>query len=219
MNDSCIFDMVNALPDACFKDATSGKYILANDTIAARYGMTSPTQMVGLTIDDLGFVKSELGKRHAAQTRDMDNWVKAKQRNKTITRPVMFFPDSKLTYETVTKVPVLGQHNLLGIITFAHDHTPGLSNHDLYCLYKDLCATQGIAIKKLLLHLEIDTWFAAAPSEAELLVLLERGSGRSNKEIAIERRVSVKTVDTHLNSIRAKLNGDVLPKIIDGLRK
>lgn len=218
VSDSYLFDLVNELPDACFKDAKSEKYILANDAIAARYGLASPAQMVGLTVGDFGFVQTPLGKVHAEQTRKMDNWVRAKRRKTAITRATMLFAEGKLTYETVTKVPVVGEHNVLGIITFAKDLTAGLSHQALYALYRNILGSKGAAIKKLLQHLEIDTWFFMPPTEAEMFILIERGIGRSNKEIAIERDVSIRTVDAHINNIRGKLKGDVLPRIIERLR-
>jgi hypothetical protein len=218
VSDSYLYDLVNELPDACLKDANSGKYILANRTIAARYGLASPENMTGLTVGDFGFVQTPMGRAHAAQTREMDDWVRVKRQKATITRAVMLFAEQPLVYETVTKVPVLGERNLLGIITFAKDLTPGLPHKTLYALYKNILGSKLAAIQKLLQHFRSDDLFFTLPTESELYVLIERGVGRSNKEIAVERNVSIRTVDAHINNIRAKLKGDVLSKVIERLR-
>jgi len=96
LSDSFIFDMVHTLPYASFKDASTGKYILANHEIAGCWNL-SPEQMVGLTVGDLGpgtsiadlgLVKSRLRKAHAVQTQEMDRWVREQRSGTTTTRIV-----------------------------------------------------------------------------------------------------------------------------------
>lgn len=218
MSDSEIFDLVDFLPYASFKDATTGKYIWVNDGLATRCRLQSPAQMVGLTVGDLGFAQTQCGKAVEEQTRRMDGLVRAKKRGVKLTHAGMRFADGNLIYQTISKLPVVGERNLLGIITFGEDLTSTLPHLALYFMYKHLCGSKDMAIKKLLRHLEIDVWFFTLPTEAEVLVLLERGNGRSIKEIAIERNVSTRTVHAQINGIRGRLKGDVLPEIMERLR-
>jgi len=219
MSESEIFDLVTFLPHASFKDAATGRYILVSEGLAKRCRLESPAQMEGLTVDDLSFAKAPCGREFEEDIRKMDYLVLEKKLGIKMTHAGMRFADGKLIYQTISKLPIVGERKLLGIITFGHDLTETLRHQTLYFLYKKICKSKEIAIRKLLRHLEIDTYFFRPPTESELLILLERGTGRSNKEIAIERHVTVRTVDAHINSIRAKLKGDVLPRVINSLRK
>lgn len=87
----------------------------------------------------------------------------------------------------------------------------------LYEQYKNIYGKK-IAIKKFLYHLEIDSWFYATPTEAELLALIERAAGKADKEIARAHGVSARTVETHFSNLRAKLQGETLLDIIFRLR-
>jgi ATP/maltotriose-dependent transcriptional regulator MalT len=217
--DSQICDLVGTLPDACFKHAESGKYILVGDTLAARYGVSSPSQMVGLTVADMGFARTELGRRHTLQTERMDALVRKSLQPAEITRATLLHDGDKLVYETVKKIPVAGERGVLGILTFARDLTPSLPHTALYALYKRACGSKQRALGKTLVHLEIAEWFFQLPTEAEWLILAGRSEGKSNKEMAVERRVSVRTVETHIDRVRSKLRGDVLPQVIHRLRR
>jgi hypothetical protein len=58
ISDSSILALIQFMPYAGFKDAKTGKYILVSDGLAARANLGSSTQMVGLTVDDLGFLQT-----------------------------------------------------------------------------------------------------------------------------------------------------------------
>lgn len=218
MSDSEIGDLINFLPHASFKDATTGKYILVSEGLAVRCHLESPSQMIGLTVEDLGFGITQCGKEFEQKTKEMDAWVRANRNGIKLVHAGMRFGDENLIYQTISKLPIVGERKLLGVITFGEDMTPNLPRQSLYLFYKYLCGSKDVAIKKFLQHLEIDAWFFTLPTEAETFILLERGAGKSIKEIAIERQVSARTIHAQINSIRGRLKGDVLPRILERLR-
>jgi DNA-binding CsgD family transcriptional regulator len=217
ISDSHLADLIDVLPYASFKDAGSGKYIWVNDDIAKRHRVTID-QMVGSTVEDVGFVPTLRSKGYAKQTQEMDRWVMLHRCKFEMERCVMLCDDDRLMYESVAKIPVVGDGNVLGIITCGQDLTAFLPDQELYVLYKNLYKRKELAIQALLKHLEVDAWFYKMPTEAELMVLLERGNGKTIKEIALDRRVAPGTIDTHLTNLRIKLKGDVLHKIVSILR-
>jgi len=219
LSDSQIADMVGTLPDACLKHADSGKYIAVGDTLAARYKASSSSQMIGLTVADMGFVQTELGRRHAEQTAKMDAWVCHHGVPANVTRATLLHDTDKLVYETVKKIPVLSKRKVSGILTFALDLSAGLPHETLYTLYKNIFGSRRLAVEKTLTHLDLNPWFFAAPTEVEWLVLVARSEGKSNQQIATERQVSVRTIETHINRLRSKLRGEVLPQVIQELRR
>ena len=226
LSDSLIFDMVQTLPFSSFKDASTGKYILTTDEGAAYWRLDSPAQIVGLTLADLstgttkenvGPVQSRLSKAYATQTTDMDRWVREQKRSIKATRIGLRFGDGNLTYESVAKLPIVGEKNLLGIVTYGMDLTSKLSLRSLYLLYANLFDRKE-AIERFLRHVDIDRFFFVPPTPVEILVLVERSTGKSNSEIARQLKVVVRTVEAHMSNIRNKLKGDMLSLLFAHLR-
>lgn len=219
-SDSQLYDFGKILPNAVnFKDPKSGKYLFSNELSAANVGAGSPEQMLGLTVRDLNFSQkqSQWGDALAQKIIRMDWFVRDK---KTAIDDTAAFlkPDGVLIVETLTKLPILGAHgNVTGIATFNQELTHRVSHRLLYDLYKNICGTK-VAAKKFLRHLDIESWFYTLPTEAELLVLIERAGGNADKEIARIQGVSTRTIETHFVNLRSKLKGDALPNIISCLR-
>lgn len=217
---SKLFDFSSALPNPVnFKDPKSGKYLFSNELSATLVGLASPEQMVGLTVRDLNFSRSQSpwGNALAKKIAHMDSLVQ--ERKVAVNDTAAFLkPDGFLIVETVTKLPILGnQGKILGIATVNQELTQRLSHRLLYELYKSICGKQ-VATQKFLHHLGIASWFFSMPTEKELSVLVERAGGKVDKEIAKAHGVSTRTVETHFVNLRAKLKGDALPSIVACLR-
>jgi DNA-binding CsgD family transcriptional regulator len=212
-----LFDFFKTLPDPInFKDPKSGKYICANKQSATQVGLESADQMVGLTVHDLAFAQADWGSPLAKRIAHMD-WL-VQEKKEIVTDTAAWLNHGRLIYETVVKTPLLSSRGkVLAIATFNQDLTQRLSHPSLYLLYKKICGKKT-AIQKLLQHLAIESWFFTLPTEKELLVLLERAAGRTDKEIARLHHVSVRTTETHLINLRTKLKGEALSTIIAHLR-
>jgi len=215
-SESLLYDFNMNLPNPVnFKDPKSGKYLFANALSATLVGVKTPEQMVGLTVRDLNFSRSQSqwGKALAEKIAKMD-WLVQQHKCRTDDTAAFLKPDGILIVETVTKLPILGTRGkLTGIATLNQELTHRLSHHLLYGLYKNICGRK-IAVQKILRHLEIESYFFAPPTEAELLTLFERVTGKTDKEIAKLHGVSVRTTETHFINLRSKLKGDVLSDIV-----
>jgi len=215
--ESQLLDLIHTLPNPLnLKEPKSGKYICANDPSAKQIGLESAEQMVGLTVRDLNFSQSESGNTLAEKIARMDSLVQ--QRKEPVRDTATFLSRGVLVHETVIKFPARGSDgNVIGIFTFNQELTHSLSHRTLYTQYKEICG-KNVAIKKLLQHLEVEPFFFTPPSEVELLVLLERVAGHSDKEIARKFDVSFRTVNSHIARLRTKLQGDVLSGVVARLR-
>jgi hypothetical protein len=202
-----------------FKEPDTGRYIFSNTQSANQVGVASPEQMLGLTVRDLNFSRSETdwGRALAAKIERMDRM--AEQDTVKVEDTALFLkPNGRLIFESVTKIPILGgQNRVIGIATINQDLTYRLTHRLLYEQYTHLCGKKQ-APRMLLQHLGLETWFCAFPTYTELKILLDRAIGYSDKVIAHRHKVSTRTVETHLINLRSKLRGDTLPQMIESLR-
>ncbi|WP_158906739.1 LuxR C-terminal-related transcriptional regulator [Burkholderia sp. L27(2015)] len=216
--ESLLFDYMNASSQpASVKSPESEKYIFSNPANTDLMGFASTGQLIGLTVRDLNFSRSQQGNAWAEKIRRMDC---LSRKNKCAVEDTDKYLNENgiLSYKTTTKIPLIGMRgNVFGIVTFSQDLTHRLSHRLLYEQYKHICGKK-IAIGKTLRHLEIESFFHVPPTEAELLNLLQRAAGKVDKEIARAHGVSLRTIDTHFAHLRAKLNGEVLRSIIVRLR-
>jgi len=218
MSDDQLFDFINLLSSpATLKERQSGKYIYANSPAYSGLGMSSLDQVIGATVHDLSFSKSNEGSAWAKEI-ERNDWLAWQE--KRAVRAVNSFLNEQglLIYQSSTKCPLLGHRgNVVAIVSFGQILTQQLSRRALYVRYKSLCGRER-AINKLLRHLQMESWFAESPTEMELLVLIERSTGKSNAEIAELHKVTVRTVEAQVSGVRAKLKGDALPMVLDRLR-
>ena len=218
--ESKLYDFGKILPNPVnFKEPKSGKYVFSNELSATLVGVASAEQMVGLTVRDLNFSRSQSpwGDALAKKIAKMD-WL-VRENKTTINDTAAFLkPNGILIVETVTKLPILGTcGNVLGIATINQELTHRLSHRLLFDLYKNICGKK-VAARKFLYHVGIESWFFRLPTEAELLVLIERAAGNVDKEIARAQGVSIRTIETHFVNLRSKLNGDALSSVVSCLR-
>jgi hypothetical protein len=216
--ESLLFDYMSALSQpASIKSPESEKYIFSNAANTDLMGFTSTDQLIGLTVRDLNFSRSQQGNAWAEKIRRMD-CLSRKKKCAVEDTDKYLNENGILSYKTTTKLPLIGiRGNVLGIVTFSEDLTHRLSHRLLYEQYKHICGKK-IAIQKTLRHLEIESYFCVPPTEAELLNLIQRAAGKVDKDIARAQGVSKRTIDTHFANLRAKLKGEVLRSIILRLR-
>lgn len=218
VSETQLFEYMRTSPQASsIKSPESGKYVFSNAANASLMGFTSPEQLTGMTVRDLGFSRSQQGNAWAEKIQGMDYLSREKRCVLEDTHEYLN-ESGILVYKITTKLPLIGiRGNVFGIVTFSQELTHRLSHRLLYELYKKIY-DKKTAAKKFLHHLEIESWFYAAPTEAELLVLIERTAGKADKDIAKAHSVSTRTIETHFVNLRAKLKGEALPDIIFRLR-
>jgi len=218
LQESLLFDyMERTSRAASIKSPESGKYIFSNAANASLIGLASPNLLIGLTVRDLNFSRSQHGNEWAKKIEEMD-YLSQEKKCVVEDTHVYLNENGVLAYKTTTKLPLIGiRGNVSGIVTFSRELTHRLSHRLLYEQYKNIYGKK-IAIKKFLHHLEIESWFYDTPTEAELLALIERAAGKVDKEIARAHGVSTRTIETHFCNLRAKLQGETLLDIIFRLR-
>ncbi len=218
ISESQWFECVEASSDgASIKIPQTGKYTFSNAANAALFGLSTPRQVIGLTVDELHFSKTQHGDAWAKKIKQMDYLAQEKRCSVKDTHAYIN-QNGVLVYKTTTKLPLVGlRGTVLGIVTLSHDLTHHLSHRLLYFTYKEMCGKK-VAIAKTLRHLDIDDDFFMPPTEMELLTLLEHAAGKSNKAVANSLGISVRTIETHMAHLRIKLNDRGLSDVISRLR-
>jgi len=215
-----LLDLSLSLPDPVhFKTTDTGQYIFSNSQCAQLLGVATPTDMLGLTVQDLDFARSQstLAQAWAANIEQLDKRVRT-DRVRVTDAGTFFKPNGLLILNGVTKIPIKSANgNVIAIATIGQDLTYKLSNALLFERYVLMCGKK-LAPAKLLQHLGLASWFCVAPTYTEMKMLLDRAAGDPDKTIAQRHRVSVRTVETHMANLRGKLMGDTMPQILAAMR-
>ncbi|TKC85992.1 LuxR family transcriptional regulator [Trinickia terrae] len=214
MSDSAIISFIENFPvSASLKEADTGKYIVNNPYNSMQFGVQNPKDLAGLTIKDLKFRQPEWGAQYATMIEKLD--FRAREMKSHVLGRHQFLDDNGAAQlEEMVKFPVLGsRRNILGIVTYRHDLTPTLPPSNLYKLHRKFYGATN-AIKRVLICLEIDRCFAAAPTDAQFRVLLLKIERFTNKEIAKFIGISDRTVECHLDALRHKVIDGNLPRVL-----
>jgi len=190
---------------ANFKEADTGKYVVANASNARQLGMENANSMVGLTIHDMSFLQPDWGREHANTMEKLDFHVRDKKIFAYSKHP---FLDAR--FEEVTKSPVFGYKNkILGIVSRQRDLTSELSYSGVYELYRYFYSAPE-AIKRMLGYLGIEQCFTIAPTEAPFRIFLAKAERLSNKEVGRLLDISHRSVDYQFDMLRNRVvDGDL----------
>lgn len=218
ISESLLFDYMRTTSQAAsIKSPESGKYIFSNTANTNLMGFSSPNLVEGLTVRDLNFSRLQQGNAWAERIQRMDYLCKEKMCAVEDTHEYLN-ESGVFSYKITTKLPLIGiRGNVFGVVTLSQDLTHRLSHRSLYGAYKNIYGKK-IAAEKFLHHVEIESWFHAPPTEAELLALIERTAGKVDQDIARTHGVSKRTIETHFANLRTKLKGETLHEIISRLR-
>ena len=195
---------------ASFKEADTGKYILANDRLALDIGIHNPKDLIGLTVHDLEFAQSKEGIQQAKRIAELDFFACEK---KEIAQSKFVFCKSDsgdVLYDEVIKLPVLGHSgNILGVVTYQRNLTPNLPLNQVYDLYRHFYDAPE-AITRMLNYLGIEQSFSTHPTEAPLRIFLAKAERYSNKQIGRLLGISHRTVDYQFDALRNRvIDGDL----------
>jgi len=129
-SESGLMSVIEKYPYAAsFKEADTGKYILANDRLALDIGIQNPKDLIGLTVHDLQFAQSKQGTQQAQRIAKFDFFA-CEKKEPAQSQFVFCKSDSgDVLYDEVIKLPVLGQSgNILGVVTYQRNLTSTLPN-------------------------------------------------------------------------------------------
>jgi len=215
-----LLDFGLSMPDpVSFKTTDTGQYVFSNQQSAQLLGLATPADMLGLTVHDLDFSRSqsECAKVWVKNLERMDRTARDTKRPVYDTG-IFLRPNGLLILDGLSKIPILGaKGQVIAIAAVGQDLTYKLSNALLFERYVLMCGKK-LAPAKLLQHLGLASWFCVAPTYTEMKMLLDRAAGDPDKTIAQRHRVSVRTVETHMANLRGKLMGDTMPQILAAMR-
>lgn len=221
MSDSSLFGFVRTLPNgAHLKDAKTGKYILANKTCSDIFAINEPENIIGLTAFDLDkFMRPYWGVDYAKEISDMDYRVRG------LATPVFQHDDifinayNHICIQDIFKMPLMGTNNkVTAVLTILTDRTKQIDFFMLLNLYKKMYKDKSSGLIQFVKYLGLDAFFYDNLTEKEILCLLHMKSNQSYKNIADTLRISLKTVETHVSHIIAKLKAENLSAVLAYLR-
>jgi hypothetical protein len=203
---------------AAFKQAGTGKYLGSNAVNAREFGVNDPSELLDLTIHDLSFSRQPWGLHYAGRIAELDRRVCEKKAGVKDERPFMNHAGEVRYYEIV-KFPVLdAREDIAGIVTYAHDIQHKLGYREQYRLYRRF-HEKAEAIQRFLAYYGLQASFPSAPSETQLMVLLEKAQGHSDKKIGKRMQLSTRMVERHVDEMRALINGNSLEFVLARLRR
>jgi DNA-binding CsgD family transcriptional regulator len=221
MSDSSLYHFVSTLPNgAHLKDAKTGKYILANKTCSDIFAINKPDDIVGLTTFDLDkFMRPYWGVGYAKVISDMDYRVRGLGTSVFNHDDIFINAYNYVYIQDIFKMPLMGTNNkVTAVLTILTDRTKQTNFFELLNLYKRMYKDKSSGLVQFLKYLGLDEFFYSTLTEKEILCLLHMKSNQSYKNIAEVLRISLKTVETHVSHIIAKLKTENLSFVLAYLR-
>lgn len=189
------------------KDAKTGKYVISNHHSAARFGIENPEAVYGYTIQDLDLIMNSHWGDTAKRIEDQDSQIYYTQQMIVDRNRVFLTAAGQIYVHNVNKYPILNGANKVSLIlTTNEDITSQISPLELLNLYRMhyKIGNRNDLIRAFLAHIEIVNYFIILPTYAELNVLLIYARYSQLKLVAQHLKVSLKTIDSHLRSLRDK---------------
>jgi DNA-binding CsgD family transcriptional regulator len=219
--ESALYDFVRTVPNgAHVKDAKTGKYIFANKACSNIFAVDEPKDIVGLTTHDLDkFMRPYWGAGYAKEISNMDYRVKG------LAEPIFHSDDifingyNYVYIQDIFKLPLVGASNkVTAVLTLLTERTKQINFFALLNLYKKMYRDKSSGLLQFMKYLELDAFFYGELTEKEILCLLNMKSNQSYKSIAEILQISLKTVETHISHIIAKLKSGNLALVLAYLR-
>lgn len=218
-SESTIINFIENFPvPASLKEADTGKYIFNNTHNLRQFGVNHPSDVVGLTIQDLNFRQPEWGALYAQSIEKLD-FSARENKSHAMSRHPFLANCGYAQMEEMTKFPVLGfKGNILGIVTYRRDITRTLPPISIFRLYRNFYNATD-AIKRVAIFLGIERYFLNPPTETQFHVLLLKSERFTNKEISSFLGISDRTVECHCTALRNKVIDGNLPYVLSLVKK
>lgn len=200
--------LVHTLNDhTLLKDAKSGKYLDANHKHVSVYNLNKPEEIIGSTVWDLNSVMNQMWLDNARQIAKYDEEVIATGKPFIHPKRVWLNAQGQVWAHHLSKIPVTNtKKSVVAILGIGHDLTHTLTLDELYSYYCQFYKNKTFARRKFLEHTNISNMFIELPTHAELRVLIAKSTFIQNKEIANHLKISLATVETHINRLGQKTN-------------
>jgi|LauGreDrversion4_2_1035121.scaffolds.fasta_scaffold109173_2 hypothetical protein len=199
---------------AHIKDISNGKYLDSNEINLKKFGMTKPSDIIGLTIHDIGSIMTDYwSKQMVKEIAKIDNRVVLNQFPMTDNRAFLSF-NGRVIVHDMFKIPIINhQGQVIAIYTSSNDVTPQVGLVKLYHLYlklyTELQLKPHVAIQKYIEHINMSNYLFTVPTKSEINVLIHKIIYHYNKKIAHNLNISVRTVESHLKHLQEKVNIDL----------
>ena len=204
-----VADMEELIPQldspAHLKDVKSGRYIITNQSHAKIYGLSSSSELLGMTIHDLDcFMHKYWGNNVDEMNKIESSIINSGSSVRKNARSWLNI-DGHLWVHNVIKTPI---RNNLGkisaILTITDTLNTQLPRHEIFNIYLSHYKSSQIAIIKFLEQHNILRYFVQLPTKAELNILLTKIKLTHNKLVAQNLYISLKTVETHMTHLYQK---------------
>lgn len=204
--------IINCVPGyAHIKSANDLSYLLVNQLTLDLYKINSPNEIIGKNIYD---VAKHLGKRwplHYAEEIDSyeQNVLKNKSPILSLEEKPYLNENNRIIINSLNKFPLLSrQGEAIGLFTLAYDVTHLQNLQKIRSMYFQLWPDRSLAHKKFLSHIDFYKYLNnknITVTEREFDCFLLYCKGKTAKEAARELKISPKTFDAHMESIKEKL--------------
>lgn len=197
---------------AHLKDLNSGEYLFGNMANARKVGLATPEEVNGLTVWDLDQHMSKNWGNLATEIERFDDQIKHSQKLVIDKNRVFITPFGDIFVHHMKKYPIItAQKKVCSVLTLNQNITNNIGLMQLWVMYKNLYKSQNKsnAINGFLSYLKIDNLFYEMPTEAELVVLINKQVKSSVKDIASHLYLSPRTIETHISRLKAKIKIDL----------
>ncbi len=200
------------------KDASTNKYIDANNTHVKAYGFQKPQDIVGHNIWNLNDVMSTKWEENAKEVTLFDEQVIYTGKPVIHPRRIWLNAHGFVWVHHMSKLPVIGKSNTVtAILSLGEDLTNQLSLDELYELYKYFYKNKREAITKFMEHVGISqNMFHEMPNNNEVRTLIAKARFHTNKVVANHLNLALKTTDYYINQLGRKAKD--LQLVLDILR-
>jgi len=202
-------DLFNLIPfSSHIKDAASGKYLAMNQASLNLLGFSSAREVIGLTVNDLAIRREGYWEQTFPHyVIDLDK--KAITTNHTsMIQHAFLNQQGFVRIEKLVKIPIMNenQNKTLGLFSFGEDLTLHVDPLFLLSNYKKFYRDRKEMIVKFLQFFNIEQYFVTLPTNAELRMLLAMKLNDNYKFLAKALNISIKTVESHRNNLKEKMN-------------
>lgn len=199
------------------KDASNGKYLDANDTHLAVYGLDKPAELIGYTVHDLNNLMSQMWHDNAQQVVAFEEQVLSTGKPVIHPRRVWLNANGYVWAHHMSKFPVIGTNNTTtAILSLGDDLTRSLTLQELYLYYVCFYKNKRVAILKFMEHVKIKKFFYDMPTDAEIKVLVTKAKFHLNKAVALHLKLELSTIESCINKLGKKTSD--LTNVINVLR-
>ena len=214
----------NSLFSAVTKDISTsskedGRCLLANSIASQKWGLT-PQEMEKKTSKELFERVPNFFNYEQILNLVLKTEREALQNGQSNLSCTVLRYDGVVSVQNTIYVPVFNtRHKAAAMFLVTYDLTRYAHLPDLFKLYRKFFPKKSEAAQRLSKYLRLDTYFHPALSYSELSVLLAMTLDPRHKQVASSLKVSPKTVNSQLSSLKSKLKANFeLPTLLTNLR-